>query len=202
MSTLSKKKVTCVGLTGTMGSGKSKVLDIIKKQGFSVIDCDRINHRLLEKGEEGYQKILATFHDSILREDETIDVQKLSAYIFRDKEKKEKLETILHPLIQKYIYTWMKQQENVAFVEVPLLFEVSWQHMFDEIWVVACDEEIALKRLSMYRNIDKEEAKKRIVHQMPQEEKVKQADVVLWNNEDESCLERHVKKELKRVSGR
>lgn len=192
----------CIGLTGTMGAGKSKVLNIIKEQGYAVIDCDRINRKLLEKGEEGYQKIIETFQDPILHDDKTIDVQKLSAYIFSDQVKKAKLEAILHPLIQKYIRLWMQQQEDVAFVEVPLLFEVSWQSMFDEVWVVACDEEIALKRLAMYRHIDEQEARKRIAHQMPQKEKVKQADVVLWNNTDELQLQKQVLKELERVCGR
>ncbi len=197
-----KKKVVRIGLTGTMGAGKSKVLNIIKEQGFAVIDCDMINRKLLEQGEEGYQKIIKAFQEPILCDDKTINLQKLSAYIFSDKEKKAKLEAILHPLIQNHIRIWMQQQEDVAFVEVPLLFEVSWQSMFDEVWVVACDEEIALKRLALYRHIDEQEARKRIAQQMPQKEKVKQADVVLWNNTDELRLQKQVIKELDRVCGR
>ena len=56
-------------------------------------------------------------------------------------------------------------------MEVPLLFEVHWEDAFDEVWVVACDEELLLSRLKLYRHISKEEALRRLRHQLPQQEK-------------------------------
>mgnify|MGYP000270244111 CR=1 FL=1 len=77
-------------------------------------------------------------------------------------------------------------------MEVPLLFEVHWEDAFDEVWVVACDEELLLSRLKLYRHISKEEALRRLRLQLPQQEKIKRADVVFYNNSDSASLKRQI----------
>ena len=199
---MSKKKVVCIGLTGTMGSGKSSVLRKVQQMGFPVIDCDSINRNLLMKHAQGYEKIVATFGSVMLDSMENIDVKKMGTYIFSDSDKKKQVEAILHPLIQEQLCNWIQTQEGIVLVEVPLLFEVSWQHLFDEVWVVACEEAIALKRLHMYRHIDEEEAKKRIQQQLAQEEKIQKADAVFWNHGNLSHLYEQVEKEMQRLRGK
>ena len=67
-----------IGLTGVMGAGKSSVIAILKEKGITVLDCDAINAKLLEKGEEGYLNLIATFGNQLLDEHEELDKQLMS----------------------------------------------------------------------------------------------------------------------------
>lgn len=120
--------------------------------------------------------------------------QRMSDLIFCDPEKKRQAEGILHPLIKKRIFEELAlhAKEAIVVVEVPLLFEVHWEDAFDEVWVVACDEELLLSRLKLYRHISKEEALRRLRLQLPQQEKIKRADVVFYNNSDSASLKRQI----------
>lgn len=176
-----------------MGAGKSSVIDIFRQLQIPVIDCDNINEQLLQPMEEGYQKVIQTFGNDILFEDQTINKQKLSSMIFHDKPKKQLLESILHPLIkQRVIQTIQTLQSSLVVVEVPLLYEIHWETLFDEIWVVACDRDILLERLSSQRNISKEEAHLRLAHQMSQEDKILKADVVVYNDGNRQDLRKQI----------
>lgn len=183
-----------VGLTGVMGAGKSSVIAILKEQQIPVLDCDQINADLLQKGNKGYAQLVTAFSKAILNEQEELDKQKMSDLIFRNQEKKAQAEAILHPLIKEEIQQQLKQytSQPLVVVEVPLLFEVHWEDYFDEIWVVASREDILLQRLSAFRHVEKEEALRRLVAQMPQQEKVARADVVFWNNGDIEELRRQI----------
>lgn len=179
-----------IGLTGVMGAGKSSVIEILKQKQIPVLDCDAINASLLEKEEEGYTQIIAHFGSGLLDDDGNINKQKLSHEIFKNPLKKTQAEKILHPLIQKRIMQILNdlKKERIVVVEVPLLFEVHWESFFDEVWVVACEEQVLLERLVKYRHVDKEEAKIRLSHQLSQDEKIKRGDVILWNNGNKNDL--------------
>ena len=183
-----------IGLTGVMGAGKSSVIELLKKQGITVLDCDCINAQLLKKGEKGYCGLVSCFGDCLLDESREIDKQKMSDVIFSNKDKKAQAEAILHPLIKEGIFKALKQHEKEAIVvvEVPLLFEVQWQDSFDEVWVVSCQKEILLERLMKYRHIDQKEALRRLAHQISQEEKEAMADVVFYNNSTKENLNRQI----------
>lgn len=182
-----------------MGAGKSSAIAILKELGIPVIDCDLINEQLQQVHAEGYERIVNAFGKEILQSDETIDKQKLSQLIFHDKQKKEQLEGIMHPLIKQEITTWLSSlHAQVAVVEVPLLFEIRWEHDFDEVWVVSCTHEILLERLSRHRNISKQEACLRLSHQLSQAEKEAKADYILWNNADKEDLRIQIVKLLEK----
>lgn len=190
-----------IGLTGGIGAGKSSVIELLQTMDVKVLNCDEINAQLMQPEAIGYQRILQSFDDPILDEKGHIDSQKMSTLIFSNPEKKQQLEAILHPLIKEEVFETIKQHqgEQLIVVEVPLLFEVAWEHYFDEIWVVGCDEEIRLRRLQTYRQISRQEALLRIAHQMPQDEKLKRADVVLMNNGDKACLQVQIEHEVCRI---
>ena len=97
------KTMKKIGLTGVMGAGKSSVIAILKEKGITVLDCDAINAKLLEKGEEGYLKLIATFGNQLLDEHEELDKQLMSDLIFKDPLHKQQAEAILHPLIKAKI---------------------------------------------------------------------------------------------------
>lgn len=183
-----------IGITGVMGAGKSSAIEILKEAKMTVLDCDRINDELLLPEHDGYCELVSHFGDQILNTMQEIDRKNMSNLIFSDPKRKLEAEAILHPLIKKEIIRQLKnhQHEAFVFVEVPLLYEIHWESFFDEVWVVASDEALLLERLMKYRNVCEAEAKRRLNTQMTQEEKVKKADVVLWNNSDKDHLKEQI----------
>lgn len=194
------KQTKKIGLTGIMGAGKSSVIALLQEVGIPVLDCDAINRELIQQGERGYQAIISTFGHAILQADGALDAKKMSDVIFGDATKKAQLEAILHPLIKEEIAKACATcKEPLIVIEVPLLFEVHWESYFDEVWVVACAQELLLERLSTYRHISKEEALRRLAHQMPQAEKCAKADVILHNDDDKAYLKAQILKQLQRL---
>ncbi|MGM9947324.1 dephospho-CoA kinase [Floccifex sp.] len=179
MHTLSKKKV--IAITGSMGSGKSQASSYISNF-YPVLDCDKVNARLLEKGQKGYEKI-AQVDWIVFDEKKNIDKKKMAFSMFQDIHKKQEIEAILHPLIFEKIKQWtQKQNQPLLFVEVPLLFEIHAQNQFDEIWCIYCDENIAMQRLIQYRHFTFEEAKMRLNQQLSVSYKKENSDVCIENN--------------------
>lgn len=194
MHELSKKKV--IAITGSIGSGKSQVSSILSKK-YPVIDCDRINAKLLEKGEDGYN-LLVQLPWIELDENQELDKRKMAAKMFTNLEYRKQAEAILHPLIFKKIDEWKeKQTSQLIFVEVPILFEIQAQSKFDEVWCVLCDLETALYRLQAYRNFTKEDALARINNQLDPIYKKEHSDVIIENNGDLVELEKNINTALK-----
>ena len=195
MSKLPKKKI--IGITGSMGSGKSMVSSMIRKR-FPVLDLDQVNRSLIEKGNKGY-KALSRKLDIPFDKDRNIDKKVFSKRMFSDNEYKEKVERIIHPLILDEMKEWIDRHQDVlVFIEVPLLFETNMDVFFDEIWCVVCDEAIALQRLQTKRNYSLEEAKSRLACQYSPIIKLQQSDVVLYNNGTIEELEEQVSVYLER----
>ncbi len=179
MSELSKKKI--IGLTGSMGSGKSQVSKYISKF-YPVLDCDRVNATLLERSNRGYEALL---QQNLVQLDEDLNIDKvqLAKDMFASETIKQKVESILHPLIFEEMNRWIHQQtSNFVFIEMPILFESDAQSYFDSIWCVVVDEKVALDRLQTYRHISKEDALARLKTQMSPQEKMKRSNVIIENN--------------------
>lgn len=195
MPKMSKKKI--IAITGSMGSGKSMVSSMLK-ENFPVLDVDQVNRQLIEKGNKGYRQLVKEMKIP-LDEKKNIDKSAFAQCMFTDKTYKQKVESILHPLIVESMQEWIEQQENtLVFVEVPLLFESHMEDLFDEIWCVVCDEEVALQRLETKRHITRENAKARLACQYSPVIKMQQSDVVLYNNGTLEQLREQVKLHLER----
>lgn len=183
-----------IGLTGVIGAGKSSVIKILADMNIPILDCDQINADLLLKGAAGYQALCEIYHDDILDEAKNISKVKMADLIFQNQANKRNIESILHPLIKQEIQQQFKllSNHNLVVCEVPLLYEVDWVDEFDEIWVVAADLDVRLHRLQLFRNIDRNEAIRRLNNQISQEEKIKRADRVIFNNHDLMQLKQQV----------
>lgn len=177
-----------------MGAGKSSVIAILKELGITVLDCDRINDDLIKKGHKGYTKLIEEFTDMLLDEEGNIDRRKMSDLIFQHPDNKQKVEAILHPLIKEEIERQLDEhrEEAIVITEVPLLFEVKWEDFFEEVWVVACEEELLLDRLQKQRGVALSEAKRRLAQQIPQAVKIQKADKVIYNNSDKNALKKQI----------
>ncbi|WP_069649201.1 dephospho-CoA kinase [Caloranaerobacter ferrireducens] len=195
-----------IGLTGGIATGKSTVTKLLKELGYIVIDADKIAREVVEVGKPAYLDIVKEFGRDILEENNQIDRKKLGEIIFKDVEKRRKLNQIVHPRIIQEMINKIKQfcdGNKVIFLDIPLLIEekniLEKQGLkFDEIWLVYADEENQLSRLIERDKLDMESALNRIRAQMPMTEKLKIADVVIDNNRGISELKDQIIKLLNR----
>ena len=172
---MSKRKIA---ISGTIGSGKSTVLNYLKSKGYFVFSCDEYNAFLLNKGQEGYIKIQEQFPEAFIKGE--LDKKALSKIVFNNPLQKERLEGIMHPLIIAEMLR-LRDLYEIYFAEVPLLFENNLEKYFDLSLLIVTDEHKALERLQK-RGLDYDSAKQRILNQMPQEIKMKRADEIIYNN--------------------
>ena len=174
-------------ITGSIGTGKSTALEIIKDLGFTVLDSDKIVHEGYNIGSELYYKIIAHFGDQVLK-DEKIDRHLLGKIVFNNEEKLNELNNLVHG----YVYEKLREgiescYDNVIFLDIPLILETKDIHepIYDEIWLIYVSEETQRKRLAeraLRENKDTEEVLKIIDKQISIEEKAFMVDEVI-NNE-------------------
>lgn len=176
-----------IGLTGSVATGKSTVSNLIQQAGIPLVDADIAARKVVEPGTEGLKEIVAYFGEEILLADGTLDRAKLGEIIFKDKEKREKLNEITHPRVKDYMLEarerFFRAGEELVFFDIPLLFESHLESLVDQIVVVWTTPETELKRLMERNNLTKEEALRRIESQMGIDEKARKADFVIDNNE-------------------
>jgi len=175
-----------IGLTGGIASGKSTVLQHLRQAGYSVIDADKLGHKVLEQGNPGYNKVVKCFGNEILNPDNTVNRIALGRIVFVDAEKLKQLNEISHPIIAEMIQKEFEESVSdsnggIVFLEAALLIEANWYKVCGQIWVVSLDPTVALRRLQERDNLSETEAKLRVGAQLDQEERLAYADVVLQN---------------------
>ena len=188
-----------IGLTGGIASGKSTVSKYLAEKGFKVYDADKIAKDISEK-KSVQEEIILTFGDKILDENRNIDRKKLKEIVFEDKEKLKQLNAIIHPKVI-YFYKELKEQntDEIIIFDVPLLFESEIDKFCDKILVVISDYEIQLNRIVERDKIDRELAEKIIKSLLSNEERIKNADVVIENNSSLEDLFEKVERFCERI---
>lgn len=193
-----------IGLTGSIGAGKSTVAKLLQRYGYTVIDADGLAHEGLKKGTPTFALILQKFGSSILDDKGEINRRELGRHIFSDPTAKTWLESLLHPLVQARVREIRKQLEGegqaLAFYEVPLLFEKGLQTQFDKIVVIWTSAKVQEERLKARNAWSLEEIKQRNLSQWPIDEKVKRADYAINNDGDLSGLEHQVLELIKKLN--
>lgn len=172
-----------VGLTGGIGAGKSTVADMFSKLGAVVIRSDELARQVIEPNTPGFQKVLSRFGNQILQENGSIDRQKLAQIVFNDKNALKDLEDIIHPLVRSKTNELIdsQTQETIVVNEVPLLLEKNMNSLYDFLVIVVSNEKNRLNRL-LKRGISEEEAKKRILLQVSDEQRKSAADFLISND--------------------
>jgi dephospho-CoA kinase len=175
-----------VGLTGGIASGKSVVSEILRKLGAQVIDADEISREVMVPHTKCWKEVVTSYGSEILREDLTIDREKLANSVFNNTEQLDKLNRIVHPEIMKRIderlrEIRLKYPQAIVIVDAALLVETGAYKSYDKLIVVYVNEEMQLKRLINRDGMSREEAKNRIILQLPLSEKVKVADYIIEN---------------------
>ncbi len=169
-----------VGLTGSIGSGKSTVDTIFAEQGAHVIDADVVAHQLMTPGTVVYQRVTETFGAECIRPDGTIDRRRLGAIIFASREKRELLNGIVHPAVRTDVLRQIVEleqsfQAGIVIVDAALMVESGFYRLFEKVIVVTCTEALQIARITSRDGLSAEEARVRIATQMPVAEKLKVA---------------------------
>ncbi len=173
-----------IALTGGIGSGKSRAAAILEEFGAHSISADTLAREVLERGEDGYNEVVAYFGDEILNEGQ-IDRKKLAEIVFNESKQLEVLESITHPLIRaKFVSQTRGLPENsVVVYEIPLLAEsISRQKQldFDHVIVLESETETRVARL-IERGLSAKEAQLRIANQHSDEQRKKIATHLIYN---------------------
>lgn len=177
-----------IGLTGGIASGKSTVSGILSQLGAFILDADQIAHAVMEPGCPAWEDIVNTFGKAVLLADRTIDRRELGNIVFHDKSARNRLEEIMHPRIKQCIEDKIKEYARrdgkILVLDIPLLYEVGWQELASEVWIVYVDSDTQLQRLMHRSGLSPDEAAVRIAAQMDLAAKARLADVVIDNNGD------------------
>lgn len=186
-----------IGITGGIGSGKSRVLDFLNEAyGAVICQADLVAHQVQLPGEECYQKVVDTFGKEILNPDGTIDRKILGKIVFDDPEKLEKLNAIVHPAVNDRIREEMKKAQKdgkANFVlEAALLTEPVYRKMLDEIWYIHVPQKIRMERLRISRGYTDEKMYAVFANQPSEETFTEAADLVIENGGDFEETEKQI----------
>jgi dephospho-CoA kinase len=173
-----------VGLTGGLASGKSFVGKILGGLGCFVIHADELGHKVLLRGGEAYDAVVAEFGPGIIGEDGEIDRRKLAAVVFNDPAKLETLNRLVHPPVRERERQLaeefaLRNPTGIVVIEAAILIETGAWKNYDRLIVAICEPEQQVERAMRRDGITREEAEARLRRQLPLKEKVKFAHYVI-----------------------
>lgn len=172
-----------IGLTGSIGSGKSTVLAMCRDMGIPTLDTDHVVHQLLMPGGKATQKVADAFPETASKLG--INRHKLGELVFADKRKLKTLEQIMHPLVKAEVEIWLKQQrkrrQKQVVVEVPLMFEIGWQQHYPFIITTAASLPCLRIRALKRPNMTPQKLRAILKRQWPQAKKIAHSDVVVYS---------------------
>jgi dephospho-CoA kinase len=178
-----------IGLTGAIGSGKSSVSALFERKGAIIIDGDGIAKQLQQKGSTTLQKMVDEFGDILLESGE-LDRAKVAKLVFGDAEMLKRLNAIMHPAIGIEILRQIESNmttDNIVVLDMPLLVE-NPRDGLSGLVVVDVDPEVAIARLVQFRNMNEEDARRRMANQASREDRLKVADRIIDNSGDLGSL--------------
>ncbi|XP_045023940.1 dephospho-CoA kinase-like [Daphnia magna] len=176
-----------VGITGGIASGKSTAANIFKHNQIPVIDADVFARLIVQPGQQAWKEIYDAFGNEVFFEDGQLNREALGKIIFSDINRRKVLNKITHPKIQRLMFwdvlKYFKNGHKFVALDIPLLFETGTLLPFlHKIITVSCDEKIQMERLMKRNGYNEEEAKQRIVSQMPLSEKCYRSHFVIDNS--------------------
>jgi dephospho-CoA kinase len=187
-----RKKGLLVGITGGIGAGKSLVATFFREQGYPVFSADEIAREIVAPGEPALSEIVGVFGPSALLPDGTLDRASLRSRIAAEPALRLKLEAITHPRIQARSLELAEKAfaggAKLVFYEAPLLFEAKSERRMDKVICVHAPDSVRIERTMKRDGASRELAEKLLAAQLPQEEKMRQADYLLENSGDAAAL--------------
>ena len=191
-----------IGITGSIGMGKTTVSLMFKKNGIKVWNADLEVHKLYENGNEGYKNIISIYPQ--LKDEIEIDRKKVSNLIKQKIIDLKKIEKIIHPLLKKSRLNFIKENEKermIAF-EIPLLYETGANKWLDYIISVYCSEKTQMERLYERKNFNKDKINYLLSKQISIEHKNKNANFLINTDQKKMDVEKEVRKIIKILENR
>jgi len=189
-----------IGLTGGIGSGKSTVSGFLAELGVTIIDVDKVWHEALKPNTEIWREVVAAFGTEIVKPNGEIDRKKLGKIAFANPKALAQLNEIVHPYIYNMVKAQLEQSRRqgveVVVLEAPLLLEAAKPSLadeVDEVWVTVAPESTVLRRVKEKFRLSEAEILARVHSQLPSEERLKQADVVI----DTDCALTELKEKVR-----
>jgi len=177
-----------IGLTGGIGSGKTIVADFFAHLGIPVIDADLIAHSITSDHSEASNAIRRAFGDDFFTATSKLDRRKLREEVFKNPDKLQQLEAILHPRIRKEI---LRQLEALSYethpyciIAIPLIIESGMLDLVDRLIVVDVPEEIQIQRVIKRDNVDRAQVEHILSRQASRTDRLAAADFVIDNSQD------------------
>jgi dephospho-CoA kinase len=172
-----------VALTGGIATGKSYVLNRLRRHGVPCLDADELAHGVMAAGTEASRAIAERFGADMLDAAGAVDRRKLAPVVFADPAARAELEAIVHPAVYRAVEAGLRAFEliggsAVAVVDIPLLYETGHAGDFARVVATVCAPEVQLARLRE-RGLTDEQARQRLAAQMPAAEKAARADAVI-----------------------
>jgi len=173
------KKPLLLGLTGSIGMGKTTIGQMFQAQGLKIWASDQAVHSLYRRSLSLKQKLMREFGIGLV--DQEIDRKALIAVIQSRKDRFETLNQIVHPLVMNSRKRFIKrfQSESVLVADIPLLFELGLESQLDAVLVVSCPFEIQKQRVLQRPNMSEDKFQSLLSRQMPDTEKRKKADYII-----------------------
>ena len=181
-----------IGLTGSIGTGKSEAARQLEALGASIISADQVGHEAYTPNTEAWEHVVSAFGDEILQDDGEIDRRKLGTIVFSDPGQLERLNQIMHPRMAQMVADKVEvlrgQGVKVVVVEAALLFEAGWDSLVEEVWTTDSPEQAVIERLKVRNGMSEEEVRKRMSSQMGRTERLDRSDYVIENSGDMVAL--------------
>ena len=173
-----------VGITGGIGAGKSKVIELLRERfDFCVYEADKVAMELQQPGQECYQAIVNEFGEGVLSSDKSIDRDELRKMVMSDEKKLKMLNSIVHPSVKKYFLDIIERDiYPVIFIESAILLQDGYEEICDEIWYIYADRVTRRNRIMNDRGYTYEKANSFMDNQPDESFYREHADRVIDNN--------------------
>lgn len=190
-----------IGLTGSIGAGKSTAAHYLKDRGYPVIDADQLGHETYLPNTEVFRRIVDVFGRKVVHKDGSIDRKSLAKIVFSDYEKLQRLNTIVWPEIKRLAISRLAQTRRtkrhpIVFFEAAVLIEANWDTFVDEVWSILATKTNVLKRVLVRDDSSNEQLRHRMAVQISNEERKQHSDVIIKNDGTLDNLYRTIEQEI------
>ena len=187
-----------IGVTGSIATGKTTACQVMSEMGAVHCDADRLVHRLYDPGTDAFDRIVTIFGEEIVGSDGYIDRRRLGAKVFGKPEEMNKLTTAIGSIadaVKRVIDEWNAtlSSQDVAVLEAVNLVEAGYGQWCHQVWLFACDTDIARQRLAERNHYSDEEVEQRLASQRHWDDRAPASDAVIFNNGKEEELTSEVR---------
>ena len=191
-----------IGITGGVGAGKSEVLNFIAgRYDATVVEADQVGYLVMQPGKEAYEPVAELFGPSVVKEDQTLNREKIAQIVFEDRQLLEKLNAIIHPAVKRYIRRAIQMEQEagteIFVVEAALLIEDKYDEICDELWYIYADENVRMHRLMRNRGYSVEKIRGILANQLSEEEFESHCDFEIDNSGDVQVTVRQIEQRMR-----